>query len=107
MPDTASLWVVGSLFALNGLGVGLMLAALHRAVMRDVSERLMGSAAGLYSMFRFLGATIGVALAGVVLQAGLDAGVSTTSAYQDVFLLFALFPVIGFLSAWGLGGPAR
>ena len=92
-----SLLIVGLTLALHGLGVGLMLAALHRAIIGSVSEPEVGGATGLYSMFRFVGATGGTALSGVILQQNLDANMSMVSAYQDVFLLFAIFPVLGVL----------
>jgi MFS family permease len=95
LPSSTSTATVASVLAVNGLGVGLMLAALHRAVMRDISEAQMGSAAGLYSMLRFLGAVVGTAASGVYLQAYLDAGLSTIEAYQSTFLAFATFPFLG------------
>ncbi|MBT5832634.1 MAG: hypothetical protein HOH77_20785, partial [Candidatus Latescibacteria bacterium] len=69
----------------------------HRAIIGSVSEPEVGGATGLYSMFRFVGATGGTALSGVILQQNLDANMSMVSAYQDVFLLFAIFPVLGVL----------
>jgi hypothetical protein len=57
----------------------------------------MGAAAGIYSMIRFLGAVTGTALSGVLLQGGIDASLSTVEAYQQAFLVFAAFPVIGLL----------
>ena len=92
-----SLLIIGFTLSLHGLGVGLMLAALHRAIIGSVSESEVGGATGLYSMFRFVGATVGTALSGVILQQSLDADMSMVSAYQHVFLLFAVFPVLGVL----------
>jgi len=102
LPGGAPLIAVGAALALHGLGAGLMLAALHRAVMGSVSQSQVGAAAGLYSMFRFLGAAIGTALAGVAVQAYLDAAASTVAAYQGAFLIFAAFPLAGALVAFGL-----
>jgi MFS family permease len=97
LPGDVSLWVIAAVLGVNGLGVGLMLAALHRAAMRDVQPSEMGAAAGIYSMIRFLGAVTGTALSGVLLQGGIDASLSTVEAYQQAFLVFAAFPVIGLL----------
>lgn len=47
VPASASLWVIGSFLTMQGLGVGLMLAALHRASIQDVTDEEMGMAAGL------------------------------------------------------------
>lgn len=90
-----TLWTIGLSLAFHGLGVGLMLAALHRAVIGSVSEKEVGSATGLYSMFRFVGATMGMALSGVILQQNIDADFSTIVAYQNTFLVFILFPAVG------------
>ena len=76
-----------------------MLAALHRAVMSGIPQAQLGAAAGLYSMFRFLGAAVGTALYGALLQGYLDAGRSTLVSYQQVFLLVAVFPAAGCLAA--------
>ena len=92
-----------------GLGAGLMLAALHRAVMHEVAEPEMGAAAGLYNMLRFLGGVIGTALAGVILQHNLDASFSMIESYQRSFLFFTLFPVLGIMAALGFrkGDPGN
>ena len=95
LPENAPTVMVAGVLGINGLGVGLMLAALHRAVMRDISEAQMGSAAGLYSMLRFLGAVVGTAASGVLLQVFLDASLPTIEAYQNTFLVFAAFPLLG------------
>lgn len=93
----ASLWSVGAAQSAHGLSAGFMLATLHKVVIGSVSEEEMGTAAGLYSMFRFLGAAMGTALSGVLLQQYLDAGLPIVEAYQSVFLIIALFPALGVL----------
>ena len=102
LPADASLWSVGLALAAHGLGAGLMLATLHKSVMSTIAESDTGAAAGLYSMFRFLGATTGTALCGVWLQMQLDGGASAVEAYQQVFLLMASFPLLGILVAFTL-----
>lgn len=99
MPASASTAWVGLALGVQGLGAGLMLATLHRAIMTDIAQEQMGAAAGLYSMFRFLGAVIGTALAGVLLQQYLDAGLSALAAYQQTCLILAAFPACGALAA--------
>ena len=102
LPESAPIWTVAVNLAIHGLGSGLMLAALHRAVMHEISEPEMGAAVGLYSMFRFLGSVIGTALAGVILQHNLEGSLSTISSYQRTFLFFALFPFLGVAVAFGI-----
>jgi EmrB/QacA subfamily drug resistance transporter len=108
LPETASLWLTAGLLAAHGLGAGLMLAALHRVAMRNIPDTQMGSAAGLYSMLRFLGVVVGTALAGMLLQTRLDTGLDEAAAYRAVFLVFAFISVAGVAAALGLAeGPER
>jgi EmrB/QacA subfamily drug resistance transporter len=102
LPESAPLWYTVGLLASHGLGAGLMLAALHRIAMRDIPDEQMGSAAGLYSMLRFAGVVVGVALAGMLLQTQLDAGQPAPVAYRAVFLLFALISLVAIAAAAGL-----
>lgn len=95
VPANAPLWLVGTFLALHGLGVGLMLAALHQASIQDVSEQEVGVAAGLYSMIRFLGMATGTALSGVLLQSYFDQSLPILEAYQATFLVFAGSAILG------------
>ena len=67
-----------------------------------VEQAETGTAAGLYSMCRFLGSAIGTALSGVLLQEHIDAALDLLSAYQQVFSVIALFPALGILVALSL-----
>lgn len=102
LPSTAPLWGVGLLLVGHGLGVGLMLAALHRAAMGTISETEMGSAAGLYSMIRYGGMAVGSAMAGVLLQIFLVQSPAMVDAYQTVFLFLAASSALGILIAMGM-----
>ena len=73
----------------HGLAAGIVLAPLHRAAMGKIDEDRLGMAAGVYSMIRFGGSAIGVALSGVIVQSSLDLGLSTVAAYQFVFVAIA------------------
>ena len=99
LDEETSLWTVGGSLALHGVGAGLMLASLHRYVMSTIEEEYRGAAAGVYSMLRFVGSVIGTSLSGVLLQAHLDAGAGEVTAYQDTFVILAVFPVAGILAA--------
>jgi len=97
------LWMIGALLAVHGLGVGLMLAALHQAAMHNMEDAEMGVAAGLYSMIRFVGMAIGTALSGVLLQNYLNQSLPLIEAYQSTFLFFAGSALCGLaLAAVGL-----
>jgi MFS family permease len=88
--------------AIYGLGAGLMLAPLHYAAMAEVREEEMGSAAGMYSMVRFAGSTIGTALIGVLLQYFFDQSLPVVESYQYVYLCLAAISVIGLVGGLGL-----
>ena len=102
LPAGVSLWHIGIALSAHGLSAGLMLATLHKVVMGRVEQTETGTAAGLYSMCRFLGAATGTALSGVLLQDHLDAGLDLLTAYQRVFGVIAFFPALGLLIALSL-----
>ncbi|MBX3012728.1 MAG: MFS transporter [Caldilineaceae bacterium] len=88
---------VGWLYVLagaHGLTIGLSLAPLHRSSMQDVAEREAGAAAGLYSMIRFAGQILGVAVAGVVLQQQLTQVATPVQAYQFVLWLYVAVAIL-------------
>ena len=91
-----------ALLALQGLSVGTMLAALHQAAMSETDEEEMGTAAGVYSMIRFVGVAIGTALAGVLLHGALERGLPVIEAYQQVFLIIAVAGLVGITTSLGL-----
>ncbi len=99
---TVPLWGVSLLLGWHGLGAGLGLAALHRAVLSSVDDSQSGVAAGLYGMIRFAGVVIGAALGGVILQGNLEADLAPVIAYQTAFLYFTGFAGFGALLALNL-----
>ena len=107
LPASTHIGVIVVLLALQGLSVGTMLAALHQAAMSETEDEEMGTAAGVYSMIRFMGFAIGTALAGVLLQSGLERGLPAIAAYQQVFLYVALAGLLGISASLGLGSRQR
>jgi MFS family permease len=89
-------WVVAGL-VVHGLGAGLSLAALHRAALGQVAPEQMGIAAGLYSMNRFTGSSLGPALSGVLVQQALNRGLMPIAAYHTVFIVIAVVAGLGML----------
>ena len=94
LPAAAPLWLIFSMTALHGLAIGISLAPLHRASMQGIASEESGAAAGLYSMIRFAGGILGVALAGVMLQQGLANFATSIAAYQFVFWLYVAVGVV-------------
>ncbi len=109
LPAAAPLWLIFTLTALHGLIIGVSLAPLHRASMHGVAAEESGAAAGLYSMIRFAGGILGVALAGVMLQQSLAGAGSAIDAYQFVFWLYVGVGVVATLVSWRVreGDEAR
>lgn len=95
LPAAAPIWMVMAGLALNGLGGGLSMAALHRAAMNKITEAQVGTAAGLYSMTRLGGTVFGTALGGVILQSSLQSTALPIAAYQGTFLFVAGVGVLG------------
>lgn len=102
LPASAPISLALALLALHGLSVGTMLAALHQAAMSETDEDEMGTAAGVYSMIRFVGVAIGTALAGVLLRGALLSGLPVIEAYQQVFLATAVAGLFGIATSLGL-----
>ena len=102
LPESTPLWGIAFGIIINSLGAGLSLAALHRASLGQIPSEQAGLAAGLYSLIRFTGTALGPALAGVVLQQGLDRSLLAIEAYQLVFWLIAGVAFMGLLSAVGI-----
>lgn len=102
LPRAVPLGLIAAGLLLHGLGAGLALASLHRTSMSTILPEQLGMAAGVYSMIRFGGSTLGVALAGVVLQPGLNQSLPAIEAYQTVFWCIAGIALAGVVIAWRL-----
>jgi EmrB/QacA subfamily drug resistance transporter len=94
-------FVIAGLLA-HGFGSGLSTAPLDRAAIDQIPEEQMGVAAGLYNMIRMGGFVFGTAIAGVLLQYGLDMMAAPISAYQLVFGFMAGAGLLGALLSLGL-----
>lgn len=94
--STHILPLLGAL-ALSGSAAGFSIAALHHTAMYSVAAQNAGSAAGLHSMIRFIGALFGSAVAGVVLEQGLGNFAAGGLAYRGSFVVMAAVGCAGFL----------
>lgn len=98
LPATAPIWLIVVAAMAHGLLIGLSLAPLHRSAMQGIQADEVGMAAGLYSMIRFAGQILGTAIAGVLLQRGLERLPMPIDAYQFVFWVFAGLAVVATLA---------
>jgi MFS family permease len=99
LPAWAPLWLIFLAAMGHGLLIGLSLAPLHRSAMSKVEAAEVGTAAGVYSMIRFAGQILGTAVAGVLLQRGLEQFAEPIEAYQAVFWIFAAVAVVATVGA--------
>jgi predicted MFS family arabinose efflux permease len=102
LPGTAALSLIVAGLVVHGLGAGVYLAALHRSAMSRIDQDQIGVAAGLYSMIRFGGRTLGAVLGGVLLQQGLDRALPVVAVYQMLFWFIAGVSLLGAVIGWGL-----
>ena len=65
-----------------GFGLGMTFAPLQTIAMRDIEPRIAGAASGLINTTRQLGAVIGLAAVGALLQSQLSAKLSTAAQEQ-------------------------
>ena len=102
LPNKVPLVVVLVLFTFHGAGAGLSLAGLHRTALGKISTGRLGLASGLYGMIRFGGMVTGVALVGVLLEAGLNYYTDPLPAYQLSYAFTAMAALAGALAGWFL-----
>ncbi len=107
LPKDTPLWMVGLVLGTHGLGVGTMLAALHRTALLEVPEAQGNIAAGMYSFVRFVGVAIGTSVAGVLYTQFSASGWSQVESYRATFLCFALVGITGLVLAQLVREPAH
>jgi MFS family permease len=102
LPASAGIgWVLACL-AVSGLGIGLSLPAMHRAAMLPMRGAQLGVAAGMYSMIRFVGDTLGTALSGSIMQTALERGTPLVHAHQMAFWAAVAAACVGIVVGLGL-----
>lgn len=98
-----------ALAILGRVGLGFVLPALSLGAMRGIPFDLIAQGASTINFLRQLGGAIGVSLVGIVLEWRLTihAGGATAqvSAFNETFLLVALFCAVAVLAAWRMKAP--
>jgi MFS family permease len=97
-----ALWQAFGMSALLGVGLGLTFAAIPGLIVRSVPERETGSAMGFYQVVRYIGFSLGSALAAAILAARTnpDAHLPTEGGYLIVFWIGAAISVAAAALAW-------
>ena len=89
-----SVWAFAPGLLLIGLGVGVMLTPSVNVVQSAFPENLQGEISGLSRSVSNLGSSLGTAIAGTILVAGL-----TTHAYGAAMIVLGVIGLVGFAAA--------
>ncbi len=102
----AHLWAAFAMMAVLGLGFGLTYAAIPGMIVRAVPESETGSATGIYQVVRYIGFSIGSALAASLLAANTPAGsqLPDLTGYTTITWVGVAICVAAAVVAWLLPG---
>jgi MFS family permease len=103
------LWGAFAMMAVLGIGYGLTYAAIPGIIVRAVPESETGSATGFYQVVRYIGFSLGSALAASVLASHTPAGSALPhlAGYTTVTWIGIGICVFGAVLAWAMpGAPA-
>ena len=100
---TTPAWQVVATLILLGLGMGLTQSPVAAAVTFVVEKERLGVALGIFNMFRFISASLGSTVFGVVLQGA--ASVGSLAGYRLDFYLLIAVALLAVLLAVSLPGP--
>jgi Na+/melibiose symporter-like transporter len=92
-----SVWAFAPGLLLIGLGLGLMLTPSVNLVQSSFTEELQGEISGLSRSVSNLGSSLGTAIAGTILVAGITA--TPARAYGLAMIVLAAVGVVGLLAA--------
>jgi MFS family permease len=100
------IWGAFAMMGVMGLGFGLTYAALPGIIVRAVPESETGSATGFYQVVRYIGFSIGSALAASVLAAETPAGsqLPRLAGYTTVIWIGIAICVVAAVLGWVLPG---
>ncbi len=100
------LWGAFAMMAVLGLGYGLTFAAIPGIIVRAVPESETGSATGFYQVVRYIGFSVGSALAASVLASETPAGsqLPQLAGYTTVTWIGVAICVVAAIIAWAMPG---
>ena len=96
-PARRSAWAFAPGLLLIGLGLGLMLTPSVNVVQSSFREKLQGEISGLSRSVSNLGSSLGAAIAGTILVAGITA--TPKRSYGLAMIVLAAFAVVGLVAA--------
>jgi MFS family permease len=101
-----ALWEAFVVMAIVGVGMGFTFAAIPGLIVRAVPEQETGSAMGFYQVVRYIGFSIGSALAASILAAHTPAGdhLPTELGFETALWTGAALCVAAAIVAWVLPG---
>jgi MFS family permease len=101
-----ALWEAFALMAVVGVGIGFTFAAIPGLIVRAVPEEETGSAMGFYQVVRYVGFSIGSALAAAILAAHTPSGqhLPTEAGFETALWVGAALCVAAALTAWIVPG---
>jgi EmrB/QacA subfamily drug resistance transporter len=106
--DTTVAWLAAP-FIVAGIGMGLVMAPMTSAVMASAPEAEEGSAAGILSTMRQVGAVMGIAILGAVFASQMAAGIGEAVRETDTLppeLAASLADFVEAESGEMMGGPS-
>lgn len=101
-PATPLAWLAAWMVA-SRIGMAMALPSLAMDALRDLPETAWASAASLVSLARQFGATLGIALAALFLEARVASAGTMLPAFHDSFVLVAAVSAAAALAAWRNG----
>ncbi|MCW2993114.1 MAG: transporter [Conexibacter sp.] len=101
-----ALWEAFAIMAIVGVGLGFTFAAIPGLIVRSVPEEETGSAMGFYQVVRYIGFSIGSALAASILAAHTPHGahLPTETGFETALWVGAGLCVAAALTAWLVPG---
>ncbi len=105
----ASLWNAFVMMAILGVGLGLTFAAIPGLIVRAVPEGETGSAMGFYQVVRYIGLSLGSALAASIIASHTSPGRAFPSeaGYTTGLWVAAAICLVAATLAWVLPGGSR
>lgn len=111
--EGTSIFYVAAVTSLFGFGCGFCASPLAAASTSSTPDEKVGSAIGLYNMFRYLGSVFGSTVTGVILKTGIERYLALghhhpeSKAVTNIYLLLAILNVFSLILSRSFGKKKR